>query len=115
MNKKQNITILGATGSIGQSTLSVLSQHPDKFSVFALTAYSQVEKLADLCVAFSPKYAVIDGEQNAEKLSSLLKSKACESEVLCGENALPIVDKMINEVHRVLSNDGIFKKEIKKK
>ena len=91
MNKKQNITILGATGSIGQSTLSVLSQHPDKFSVFALTAYSQVEKLADLCVQFSPKYAVIDGEQNAEKLSSLLKSKACESEVLCSENALSFV------------------------
>lgn len=91
MMKKQNITILGATGSIGQSTLDILRRHLDRFSVFALTAYSQVQKLADLCVQFSPKYAVIDGENNAEKLSLLLKSKACETQVLCSENALSFV------------------------
>ncbi|MBQ9681966.1 MAG: 1-deoxy-D-xylulose-5-phosphate reductoisomerase [Neisseriaceae bacterium] len=89
--KKQNITILGATGSIGQSTLDILRQHPDKFSVFALTAYSQVEKLGDLCVQFSPQYAVINGEENAEKLNKLLKSKGCDTQVLCKEDALSFV------------------------
>lgn len=91
MMKKQNITILGATGSIGQSTLDILRQHPDKFSVFALTAYSQVEKLGDLCVQFSPQYAVINGEENAEKLNKLLKSKGCDTQVLCKEDALSFV------------------------
>lgn len=91
MNKKQNITILGATGSIGQSTLDILRRHPDKFSVFALTAYSQVEKLGDLCVQFSPQYAVINGEENADKLNKLLKSKGCDTQVLCGKDALSFV------------------------
>lgn len=91
MMKKQNITILGATGSIGQSTLNIVARHPDKFSVFALTAYSQVEKLSDLCVQFSPQYAVINGEENAEKLNKLLKSKGCDTQVLCGEDALSFV------------------------
>lgn len=91
MNKKQNITILGATGSIGQSTLDIVARHPDKFSVFALTAYSQVEKLGDLCVQFSPQYAVINGEENAEKLNKLLKSKGCDTQVLCKEDALSFV------------------------
>lgn len=91
MNKKQNITILGSTGSIGQSTLDIVARHPDKFSVFALTAYSQVEKLGDLCVQFSPQYAVINGEENAEKLNKLLKSKGCDTQVLCKEDALSFV------------------------
>lgn len=91
MNKKQNITILGATGSIGQSTLDIVARHPDKFSVFALTAYSQVEKLSDLCVQFLPQYAVINGEENAEKLNKLLKSKGCDTQVLCKEDALSFV------------------------
>ncbi|MBQ9725191.1 MAG: 1-deoxy-D-xylulose-5-phosphate reductoisomerase, partial [Neisseriaceae bacterium] len=91
MMKKQNITILGATGSIGQSTLNIVARHPDKFSVFALTAYSQVQKLADLCVQFSPQYAVINGEENAEKLNKLLKSNGCNTQVLCKEDALSFV------------------------
>ena len=82
MMKKQNITILGATGSIGQSTLNIVARHPDKFSVFALTAYSQVQKLADLCVQFSPQYAVINGEENADKLNKLLKSKGDRKSVV---------------------------------
>ncbi|MEF9995651.1 MAG: 1-deoxy-D-xylulose-5-phosphate reductoisomerase, partial [Burkholderiaceae bacterium] len=46
---KRRITLLGATGSIGASTLDVLSRHPDRYDVHALTAASRVQELADLC------------------------------------------------------------------
>lgn len=58
MFKKTKITILGATGSIGDSTLAVIRETND-FEVFALTAFSNVEKLAELCQEFKPKFAVV--------------------------------------------------------
>ena len=48
----QRITILGATGSIGVSTLDVLARHPEKYQVYALSAHSRVEQLAAQCIAF---------------------------------------------------------------
>ena len=54
----QNLTILGSTGSIGESTLDVVARHPDRFSVFALAGHTQVEKLAAQCRRFQPEYAV---------------------------------------------------------
>ncbi|MFZ3289321.1 MAG: 1-deoxy-D-xylulose-5-phosphate reductoisomerase, partial [Telluria sp.] len=55
----QRITILGATGSIGVSTLDVLARHPDKYQVFALTAHGRVEELAAQCERFRPARAVV--------------------------------------------------------
>ena len=49
----QNITILGATGSIGVSTLDVLARHPDRYRVYALTAHNRIEELAGQCVRFN--------------------------------------------------------------
>ncbi|HEZ3746718.1 TPA: 1-deoxy-D-xylulose-5-phosphate reductoisomerase, partial [Neisseria meningitidis] len=54
----QVLTILGSTGSIGESTLDVVSLHPEKFRVFALAGHKQVEKLAVQCRTFRPEYAV---------------------------------------------------------
>ncbi len=53
-----NVTVLGATGSIGVSTLDVIARHPDRFVPFALTANDNVEKLFQQCVACKPRYAV---------------------------------------------------------
>ena len=52
----ENITILGSTGSIGENTLSVIRQHPDKFKVLALSANSQADKLYAQCLEFNPMF-----------------------------------------------------------
>lgn len=85
----QKITVLGATGSIGVSTLDVLRIHADKFSVYALTAHSQYELLAAQCCEFNPEYAVIADEAYAVVLRDLLSQQAsCRTEVLVGRQSL---------------------------
>lgn len=80
----QNITILGATGSIGSSTLSVIAENRDKFEVFALTAGKNVEKLYQLCLEWSPIYAVLDDHDAAMQLKSLIAKTDLTTEVLSG-------------------------------
>ena len=53
----RRITVLGATGSIGDSTLDVVKRHPERYAVHALTAHRQVDKLAALCREFRPAHA----------------------------------------------------------
>ena len=64
----QRITILGATGSIGQSTLDVVGRHPDRFEVFALTAHRQDDKLVEPCLRFRPRHAVVGSPEAAQRL-----------------------------------------------
>ncbi len=87
--QRQTITILGATGSIGGSTLDVLARHPERFEVFALTARRQVGKLADLCRRYRPRYAVVESSADAEELQSLLAGVPVS--VLCGPDGLAYV------------------------
>jgi 1-deoxy-D-xylulose-5-phosphate reductoisomerase len=68
----QSITILGATGSIGVSTLDVLARHPDKYRVYALSAHSRVDELAAQCRAFLPARAVVGTADGAARLAVLL-------------------------------------------
>ena len=84
----QQITILGATGSIGASTLDVIGRHPDRYSVYALTANSRVEALVPLCMRFKPKVAVVGTAQAAAKLEKALKDNQLATEVLYGTQAL---------------------------
>ena len=84
----QTITILGATGSIGVSTLDVIARHADKYSVFALTAHSQITALAVQCRQFNPKYAVVSDAATAASLQALLAESGCATEVLWGVEAL---------------------------
>lgn len=84
----QRLTILGSTGSIGVSTLDVLSDHPDRYQVFALAAHSNDEKLYEQVVRFRPRYAVLCHEASAERLRSRLQGAALPTEVLCGEQEL---------------------------
>ena len=82
----KNISILGATGSIGISTLNVIDLHPDKFKVFALTANTSVDKMAKLCKKYQPKFAVMKNETSAKNLQKIVKTK-----VLIGDNGLNFV------------------------
>ena len=85
------VTILGSTGSIGVNTLDVISRHSDKYRVFALTANTAVEKLAEQCQQWQPNYAVMADSTSAEKLRGLLKSKSCDTKVLDGTEGLETV------------------------
>ncbi|MGZ8289191.1 MAG: 1-deoxy-D-xylulose-5-phosphate reductoisomerase [Telluria sp.] len=84
----QRITILGATGSIGVSTLDVLARHPDKYKVHALTAHSRVDELAAQCEQFRPARAVVGTPEAATRLTALLQAKGLRTEVEFGEAAL---------------------------
>jgi 1-deoxy-D-xylulose-5-phosphate reductoisomerase len=84
----QNITILGATGSIGASTLDVIARHPDRFSVYALTAHARIPELAALCRKFQPKIAVVPDAAAASRLQSLLGDSPHAVQIEHGEAAL---------------------------
>jgi len=84
----KNVTILGSTGSIGVSTLDVIARHPDRFRVFALTAASRVEELAQQCRQFQPRFAVMPDADCAERLRVRLKVLSVDCEVLAGEESL---------------------------
>ncbi|PUA19385.1 1-deoxy-D-xylulose-5-phosphate reductoisomerase [Glaciimonas sp. PCH181] len=84
----QNITILGSTGSIGVSTLDVLALHPDRYAVYALTAHTRIQQLAQQCAQFKPQVAVVGNADSAKELSRLLLAKGLTTEVTYGEQAL---------------------------
>ena len=88
---KKFITVLGATGSIGVSTLDVASRHPERYGVFALTAHRQVDKLFEQCMTHRPAYAVLDRTEDAQRLQSRLDSAGCCTEVLAGPGSLAAV------------------------
>ena len=73
---QQVLTILGSTGSIGESTLDVVSRHPEKFRVFALAGHRQVDKLAAQCKQFRPEYAVVGDADHAAELERNSNKKA---------------------------------------
>ena len=84
----QSITVLGATGSIGVSTLDVIARHPDRYRVFALTAHSRVDELAEQCTRFNPEVAVVGTAEAASQLSARLQSAGLTTQVEYGEQAL---------------------------
>ncbi len=84
----QQITILGSTGSIGVSTLDVIARHPERYSVYALTAHSKVDELAQQCLRFKPQVAVVGSADSAKKLQALLDAQGSHTQVTYGEAAL---------------------------
>ena len=82
----QRVTILGATGSIGVSTLDVLARHPDKYSVYALSAHGRVDELAAQCRQFRPARAVVGSADAAARLAAMIAD--LPTEVSYGEQAL---------------------------
>ena len=87
----QWITVLGATGSIGSSTLDVIRRHPTRYRVYALTGFSRIKELVDAALEFCPRYLVVPTEAAAKHARDLLKQTEMELtayEVLVGEPAL---------------------------
>ena len=83
----QQVAVLGATGSIGDSTLALLSAHPDRFCVYALSGHSRLDKLFDLCQQFKPKRVVVPTKQ-VDAFAHRLKQAKLSIEVLGGEQGL---------------------------
>lgn len=77
----KSVTILGSTGSIGLSTLDVLSLHPEKFKVYALTANQSVETMLQQCLQFQPEIAVMLDAKAADKLAEALRKEGCNTVV----------------------------------
>jgi 1-deoxy-D-xylulose-5-phosphate reductoisomerase len=96
------LTILGATGSIGVSTLDVVARHPDRFEVVALSGHSQVDILAAQCRQFRPAVAVVGSATAAQQLVGLLKGAGLHTEVLYGAEALVEVASL-SEVDAVMA------------
>ena len=84
----RNLVILGASGSIGQSTLKVLRQNPGRWQVLALTAARSVDAMVRDCLEFSPRFAVMVDEKAASDLAGRLKTHGCSTQVLGGQAAL---------------------------
>lgn len=91
MTRPQRVAILGATGSIGRSTLDVVARHPGRFSVFAVTAHTRAAELLDACLAHRPRFAVIGDERRAAALRRDLSAAGLDTEVLAGAAALDTV------------------------
>jgi 1-deoxy-D-xylulose-5-phosphate reductoisomerase len=88
MTSIQRLVVLGATGSIGTSTLDVVARHPDRFEVVALTAQTRVEDLLKLCIRHHPRFAVVADEVKAKRLREMLREAGSSTEVLAGSEAL---------------------------
>ncbi|MBS0497263.1 MAG: 1-deoxy-D-xylulose-5-phosphate reductoisomerase [Gammaproteobacteria bacterium] len=88
MKTTRQITILGSTGSIGESTLDVIARHPDRFQAFALTANHNVEKMLAQCQRFQPRFAVMLNTASAEQLAGAIKTTGIKTEVLAGIESL---------------------------
>lgn len=82
------VSVLGATGSIGTSTLDVVARHPDRYQIHALTANTNVDEMLALCEKWKPRYAVMNDAASATELGRCLLADGNPTEVLSGESGL---------------------------
>ncbi|WP_374443093.1 1-deoxy-D-xylulose-5-phosphate reductoisomerase [Pseudomonas panipatensis] len=88
MSRPLQVCVLGATGSIGLSTLDVLARHPQRYQVFALTGHSRLAELEALCLRHRPQFAVVATAEQARHLRGGLQSAGLATQVLVGEPGL---------------------------
>ncbi|MEB2518007.1 1-deoxy-D-xylulose-5-phosphate reductoisomerase [Pseudomonas sp. YuFO20] len=88
MSRPQQITVLGATGSIGLSTLDVIARHPERYQVFALSGFTRLSELLALCVRHVPRFAVVPEAAAARGLQDDLRAAGLATRVLVGEEGL---------------------------
>lgn len=86
--KKQNLVILGSTGSIGTSTLSVIEHNPEQYQAFALVGGRNVELMVEQCMKFQPVFAALDDESAAKNLREKLTALGSKTQVLSGQKAI---------------------------
>ena len=84
----RHLTILGSTGSIGVSTLDVVTRHPDRFQIVALTANHSIEKMLEQCRLYRPRYAVMLDKTSGEKLQIAIREAGIATEVMWGVESL---------------------------
>ncbi len=90
---QKRLTLLGSTGSIGDSTLDVVARHPERFSVYALTAHRNGDKLVEQCLRFKPEVAVVGDAETAARVEKKLREAGCRTVVVYGQQALVDVSK----------------------
>ena len=83
----KQLTLLGSTGSIGCSTLDVVRHNPEHYTVTALVAGKNVQRMVEQCLEFAPRYAVMDDEESARQVKALLAEHGSRTEVLSGQRA----------------------------
>jgi len=88
VSRPQQITVLGATGSIGLSTLDVIARHPERYQVFALSGFTRLSELFALCVRHVPQFAVVPEVAAARGLQDDLRAAGLSTRVLVGEEGL---------------------------
>ncbi|VVP73201.1 1-deoxy-D-xylulose 5-phosphate reductoisomerase [Pseudomonas fluorescens] len=88
MSRPQQITVLGATGSIGLSTLDVIARHPERYQVFALSGFTRLSELLALCIKHAPRFAVVPEVGAARNLQDDLHAAGLSTRVLVGEEGL---------------------------
>jgi len=88
VSRPQQITVLGATGSIGLSTLDVIARHPERYQVFALSGFTRLAELLALCVRHTPQFAVVPEAGAARTLQDDLRAAGLSTRVLVGEAGL---------------------------
>src|SRR5690606_23059802 len=86
--KVQSIYVLGSTGSIGESTLDVIARHPDRFQVYALSAYSRIDKLASQAVASRSKVLGLTVDAADQHFGNTSRTDKLSPEVRVGASAL---------------------------
>ena len=91
LDRKQRITILGSTGSVGVNTLDVIAAHPDLFAVFALSAATQTDLMLAQCARFKPRYAVMVSQPHAQVLAEKIKTNGLETIVLWDQSDLEMI------------------------
>ena len=99
---KQRVTVLGSTGSIGVSTLDVMSMHPERFEVFALSAATQVDLMLAQCQRFKPSFAVMASAPHGQLLADKMRANNLNTQVLSGPEALEMIASH-ERVHAVMA------------
>lgn len=84
----QSVCILGATGSIGKSTLRVLQQHPEKYTVFAVSAFNRMNELLEICKSHQPKFVVVPKDKALELQQRFQQENLNNIEILTDEAGL---------------------------
>lgn len=98
----KQITVLGSTGSIGCNTLDVVRHNADRFTVTALVAGKNVQRMVEQCLEFAPRFAVMDDAQSAQAVKVALHEHGSRTEVLCGKQAACDV-AALDEVDQVMA------------
>ncbi|HDG1688888.1 TPA: 1-deoxy-D-xylulose-5-phosphate reductoisomerase [Kluyvera georgiana] len=98
----KRLTVLGSTGSIGCNTLDVVRHNPEDFTVTALVAGKNVDRMVEQCLEFAPRYAVMDNAKSADAVTLALREHGSRTEVLSGQQAACDV-AALDEVDQVMA------------